>query len=114
MAHHHHKRGYNCNHGWWATSDAAGHHHHKLGHNCVHGFWATDSVNGHHHHKRGGDCVEHGRWATSEDVSDARFLTDEEFSDDPSMEYDFSSTDKRSYEEIEAELASGAPRRPPG
>lgn len=75
MAHHHHKRGSNCNHGAWATSDDAGHHHHKRGTNCGHGLWATDDVNVHYHHKRGGDCQEHRQWATSEDFIFSLALT---------------------------------------
>lgn len=106
MGHHHHKRGHDCPHGWWATSDDAGHHHHKLGHDCSHGVWATDSVDGHHHHKRGGDCVEHHQWATGENVADRSLLTDEEFPDDPTIEVDLSTTDRRSYAEIEAEMAA--------
>jgi hypothetical protein len=115
MSHHHHKRGSDCEHRKWATSDDAGHHHHKRGNNCIHGLWATDSVGGHHHHKRGGDCVEHRRWATSEDVADRGALTgtgvaltEAEFSDDPSIQYDLSQSDSRPCEEVEAELETQA------
>lgn len=110
-AHHHHKRGSNCEHGQWATTENAGHHHHKRGRNCGHGVWATSSVGGHHHHKRGDDCV-HGKWATSDQFADTGFtaldemVTEETFSDDPSVPYDLSSSDLRSYEEVEAELAA--------
>jgi hypothetical protein len=109
-AHHHHKRGSNCEHGKWATTQDAGHHHHKRGHNCGHGLWATDSVGGHHHHKRGDDC-EHHQWATSDPFADTRvtgldeIITEETFSDDPSVPYDLSNSDQRSYAEIEAEPA---------
>ena len=90
MGHHHHKRGSNCSHGWWATSDADGHHHHKLGHDCEHNQWSTDTQGGHHHHKRGGDCVEHHQWATGEDVA-SRGLAAEEHAD----------ADQRSFDELE-------------
>jgi hypothetical protein len=109
-AHHHHKRGRNCGHGWWATDESNGHHHHKRGTDCSHGVWATDNVNGHHHHKRGDDCP-HGEWATTLPFQGASVdrehfeITEETFSDDPSVQYDLSNTDRRSYEEIEAELA---------
>ena len=105
--HHHHKRGHNCDHGWWATSDDAGHHHHKRGTDCIHNVWATDTVAGHHHHKRGDNCPEHNRWATTAPFSDSTVqheITAEAFSDDPSVPYDLSQSDQRSYEEIEAEL----------
>lgn len=69
MGHHHHKRGDNCEHGEWATTEEEGHHHHKRGNNCGGGFWATSTVAGHHHHERGGDCVEHQKWATGEDIA---------------------------------------------
>lgn len=92
MGHHHHKRGTDCNHGWWATSDQDGHHHHKLGHDCSHGQWATDTVNGHHHHKRGGDCVEHDQWATGEPIGSARV--------EASAEAD---VDTRSFDAVEAQ-----------
>jgi hypothetical protein len=109
-AHHHHKRGSNCEHGRWATTNDAGHHHHKRGRNCGHGLWATDSVRGHHHHKRGDNC-EHDKWATSDQFKDTgrtaldEMITEETFSDDPSVPYDLSNSDMRSYAEIEAELA---------
>jgi hypothetical protein len=104
MAHHHHKRGQNCVHGIWATDDFQGHHHHKRGSNCVHGLWATDSINGHHHHLRGGACVEHRQWATGEEQADNLMLTTLEFSDDPSIVYDLSQSDRRSYAEVEAAM----------
>jgi hypothetical protein len=63
--HHHHKRGTNCEHNLWATSDFLGHHHHKRGANCGHGEWATDEVDTHHHHLRDHDC-EHASWATDD------------------------------------------------
>lgn len=95
MAHHHHKRGHDCEHGTWATDDVQGHHHHKRGYDCVHGLWATDTVNGHHHHKRGGVCEEHHQWATSE-----------EFSDNADEVADLGTSDRRFYAEVEAELAA--------
>jgi hypothetical protein len=108
--HHHHKRGHNCGHGLWATSDDAGHHHHKRGANCeAHNVWATSTNQGHHHHKRGDNCV-HNKWATSDQFSDEwlnvedQTITEEAFSDDPSVPYDLSDSDQRSYSEVEAEL----------
>jgi hypothetical protein len=106
--HHHHKRGHNCGHGMWATSDNAGHHHHKRGTDCIHNVWATDSVSGHHHHKRGDNCPQHNKWATSDQFRDEwvdQEITAEAFSDDPSVSHDLSQSDQRSYEEVEAELA---------
>ena len=105
--HHHHKRGHNCGHGMWATSENAGHHHHKRGTDCLHNVWATDSVAGHHHHKRGDDCPQHNQWATSDEYWDQwvdQTITEESFSDDPSVPYDLSQSDQRSYSEVEAEL----------
>jgi hypothetical protein len=106
--HHHHKRGHNCGHGLWATSDDAGHHHHKRGTNCIHNVWATDSVSGHHHHKRGDNCPQHNKWATSDQFQDDwvdQEIAAEGFSDDPSVPHDLSHSDQRSYDEVEAELA---------
>jgi hypothetical protein len=106
--HHHHKRGHNCGHGMWATSDDADHHHHKRGTDCIHNVWATDSVSGHHHHKRGDNCPQHNKWATSDPFQDEwvdQEVTAEAFSDDPSVPHDLSQSDQRSYDEIEAELA---------
>ena len=106
MAHHHHDRGSDCKHGMWATDDVDGHHHHKRSGDCVHGLWATDSINGHHHHKRGGDCEEHQQWATGENYADNMVITKQAFSDDPSILYDLSQSDRRSTAEIEREIAA--------
>jgi hypothetical protein len=108
--HHHHDRGRNCPHGLWATTQAHDHHHHMRQGLCSHGVWATTSDNGHHHHERNNEC-DHNEWATSQVVRQASAdhehfeITEETFSDDPTVQYDLSNADPRSYEEIAAELA---------
>jgi hypothetical protein len=108
--HHHHDRGRDCPHGRWATDQVQDHHHHMRQGLCSHGVWATTSDHGHHHHERNNYCA-HGVWATSQVVEHASAdhehfeITEETFSDDPSVQYDLSNADPRSYEEIAAELA---------
>ena len=106
--HHHHEAGADCIHGRWATDTVDGHHHHERATKCIHGLWATDSVNGHHHHKRsryGTSCAEHHDWATSEDELDNVVLTAGTSAEDPSIVYDLSQSDARSYKVVAAELA---------